>query len=198
MTTVILSDKLREKITNSVLLPFDKRIADAEIALPLMFDPMEVYHSTVLPRDMFAIFMLYPSFVVTNRAMIVRWDTPSTYEKFRIEFGRDLPIPNSVSWGTPITHIPRTIVLAPERIDAHVHELHRLREERENTKQQVKKFLASARTLQQVAKHWPTVLDHVSDEIRAKYNEVVVRTKPVRVEIDEQTKVSLVKANLIK
>ncbi len=76
----------------------------------------------------------------------------------------------------------------------------RLIEEREMLRKSIATLLDSCNTLRQVLEKWPTALDFMSDEVKAKHAEKVDPSKKeakVISEVDDQAKMLLMKARML-
>jgi hypothetical protein len=76
----------------------------------------------------------------------------------------------------------------------------RLIKERDTLRESITELLNSCATLRQVLEKWPTALDFMPDEVKARHAEKVEPTKrEARVikEVDEQAKMLLMKARML-
>ena len=76
----------------------------------------------------------------------------------------------------------------------------RMAKERDILRNSIDQLLSSCGTLRQVLEKWPTALDFMPDDVRAKHAEKVDRTKKeVKVisEVDDQAKMLLMKARML-
>ena len=76
----------------------------------------------------------------------------------------------------------------------------RMVEERDTLRDSIGNLLDSCSTLRQVLEKWPTALDFMSDEVKAKHAEKVSPTKKetkVISEVDDQAKMLLMKARML-
>ena len=76
----------------------------------------------------------------------------------------------------------------------------RMVKERDILRNSIDQLLSSCSTLRQVLEKWPTALDFMPDDVRAKHAEKVDRTKKeVKVisEVDDQAKMLLMKARML-
>ena len=72
--------------------------------------------------------------------------------------------------------------------------------ERDTLRDSIAQLLNSCGTLRQVLEKWPTALDFMSDEVKAKHAEKVDPTKKetkVISEVDDQAKMLLMKARML-
>ena len=76
----------------------------------------------------------------------------------------------------------------------------RMVKERDTLRDSIAQLLNSCGTLRQVLEKWPTALDFMSDEVKAKHAEKVDPTKKeakVISEVDDQAKMLLMKARML-
>ena len=76
----------------------------------------------------------------------------------------------------------------------------RIAKERDTLRDSIAQLLNSCGTLRQVLEKWPTALDFMSDEVKAKHAEKVAPTKKeakVIGEVDDQAKMLLMKARML-
>jgi hypothetical protein len=76
----------------------------------------------------------------------------------------------------------------------------RLVKERDTLRESITELLNSCSTLRQVLEKWPTALDFMSDEVKARHAEKVEPVKreaKVIKEVDEQAKMLLMKARML-
>lgn len=76
----------------------------------------------------------------------------------------------------------------------------RMAKERDTLRDSIAQLLDSCSTLRQVLEKWPTALDFMSDEVKAKHAEKVDSTKKeakVISEVDDQAKMLLMKARML-
>ena len=79
-------------------------------------------------------------------------------------------------------------------------EIDRMANERDTLRDSIAQLLDSCSTLRQVLEKWPTALDFMSDEVKAKHAEKVNTTKKeakVISEVDDQAKMLLMKARML-
>lgn len=79
-------------------------------------------------------------------------------------------------------------------------EIDRMVNERDTLRDSIAQLLDSCGTLRQVLEKWPTALDFMSDEVRAKHAEKVAPTKKggkVIADVDDQAKMLLMKARML-
>ena len=79
-------------------------------------------------------------------------------------------------------------------------EIDRMANERNTLRDSIAQLLDSCSTLRQVLEKWPTALDFMSDEVRAKHAEKVDTTKKetkVISEVDDQAKMLIMKARML-
>ena len=79
-------------------------------------------------------------------------------------------------------------------------EIDRMANERNILRDSIAQLLDSCSTLRQVLEKWPTALDFMSDEVRAKHAEKVDQTKKgakVIADVDDQAKMLLMKARML-
>ena len=79
-------------------------------------------------------------------------------------------------------------------------EIDRMANERNTLRDSIAQLLDSCSTLRQVLEKWPTALDFMSDEVRAKHAEKVDQTKKgtkVIADVDDQAKMLLMKARML-
>ena len=79
-------------------------------------------------------------------------------------------------------------------------EYDRMVKERDTLRDSIDNLLSSCGTLRQVLEKWPTALDFMSDEVKAKHAEKVEPTKKetkVISEVDDQAKMLLMKARML-
>ena len=209
MATVRITNEIRYAVRRKIESLFDARIKKKLEELNHLDVAMQVFMKRITPEE----------FTVAQKLNTdVKWvpeisdlfvhitytgiDGKEKKHSFRVPFKPPVPAPPSFHGYTPnhdknIVH--PTLACYQPCVDVLL-ELDRTIKERDTLRDSIVDLLGSCSTLRQVLEKWPTALDFMSDEVKAKHAEKVDPTKKetkVISEVDDQAKMLLMKARML-
>lgn len=209
MATVRITDQIRREVRRKIESLFDTRIKKKLEELQHLDVAMQVFLRLVDPKELAAAQELNKDvkWVPELSSLIVRIsytgvDGNNKWAVFSAPFKPPVPAPQSfhgygVTSEKNIVH-PSLPCYQP-CVDVLL-EHDRMVKERDTLRDSIAALLKSCGTLRQVLEKWPTALDFMSDEVKAKHAEKVDPTKKeVKVisEVDDQAKMLLMKARML-
>ena len=209
MATVRITQDIRYEVRRKIESLFDARIEKKYEELQHLDVAMKVFMSRITPEEFAAAQKLNTDvkWVPEISSLIVRIqyvgiDGAKKNDTFTVPFKPPVPAPQSFhgyspSNGENIVH-PSLPCYQP-CVDVLL-EHDRMVEERDTLRDSIAQLLNSCSTLRQVLEKWPTALDFMPDEVKAKHAEKVDPTKKeVKVisEVDDQAKMLLMKARML-
>ena len=209
MATVRITQEIRQDVRRKIESLFDARIKKKYEELQHLDVAMQVFMRRITPEE-FAIAQKLNTDVkwvpeISNLLVHITYTGIDGEEKkhwFRVLFKPPVPAPASFHGFNPsneanIVH-PSMPCYQP-CVDVLL-EHDRMVNERDTLRDSIAQLLDSCGTLRQVLEKWPTALDFMSDEVKAKHAEKVDPTKKeVKVisEVDDQAKMLLMKARML-
>ena len=207
MATVRITQEIRQDVYKKIESLFDARIKKKYEELQHLDVAMQVFMRRITPEE-FAIAQklntdvkwvpeIYDLFVHITYTGI---DGKEKNRSFRVPFKPPVPAPasfHSYSYEKNIVH-PSLPCYQP-CVDVLL-EHDRMVKERDTLRESIAALLNSCGTLRQVLEKWPTALDFMSDEVKAKHAKKVDPTKKeakVISEVDDQAKMLLMKARML-
>ena len=207
MATVRITQEIRHEVRCKIESLFDARIKKKYEELQHLDVAMQVFVRQITPEELAAAQKLntdvqwVPEISSLNvRIEYTGIDGASKHVRFTVPFDPPVPAPQSfhcysnekniVHPSLPCYQPCVDVLLAHYRI---VKELNTLRDS-------IAALLNSCSTLRQVLEKWPTALDFMSDEVKARHAEKVNPTKKetkVISEVDDQAKMLLMKARML-
>ena len=209
MATVRITEQIRQEVRRKIESLFDARIKKKHEELQHLDVAMQVFMRRITPEE-FAIAQKLNTDVkwvpeinsLTVRIEYTGIDGNKKTTAFTVPFKPPVPAPasfhgyssssekNIVHPSLPCYQPCVDVLLEHARIVA----------ERDTLRDSIAALLDSCSTLRQVLEKWPTALDFMSDEVKAKHAEKVDPTKKeVKVisEVDDQAKMLLMKARML-
>ena len=210
MATVRITEQIRQEVRRKIELLFDERIKKKQEELQHLDVAMQVFMRHITPEE-FAIAQKLNTDVkwvpeissLTVHIEYIGIDDDKKHVTFTVPFESPVPAPQSFHGyssyrnGKNIVH-PSLPCYQP-CVDVLL-EYDRMVKERNTLRNSIAQLLNSCSTLRQVLEKWPTALDFMSDEVKAKHAEKVNPTKKeVKVisEVDDQAKMLLMKARML-
>ena len=209
MATVRITEQIRQEVRRKIESLFDARIKKKYEELQHLDVAMQVFMRRITPEE-FAIAQKLNTDVkwvpeissLTVRIEYTGIDGTNKNVVFTVPFKPPVPAPTSfhgysASIDKNIVH-PSLPCYQP-CVDVLL-EHDRMVKERDTLRDSIAQLLNSCGTLRQVLEKWPTALDFMSDEVKAKHAEKVDPTKKeVKVisEVDDQAKMLLMKARML-
>ena len=209
MATVRITDEIRRYVSKKIESLFDARIKKKLEELQHLDVAMQVFMCRITPEE-FAIAQklntdvewvpeIHDLFVHITYTNI---DGREKKHSFRVPF--ELPVPAPASFHGYSENTDKNIVhpslpCYQPCVDVLL-EHDRMVKERDTLRDSIAALLNSCGTLRQVLEKWPTALDFMSDEVKAKHAKKVDPTKKeakVISEVDDQAKMLLMKARML-
>ena len=209
MATVRITQEIRHKVLRKIELLFDARITKKYEELQHLDVAMQVFMRRITPEE-FAIAHKLNTDVkwvpeISSLMVHIEYtgiDGAKKNVTFSVPFKPPVPAPQSfhgysASNEKNIVH-PSLPCYQPcvDVLLAH----DRMVKERNTLRDSIAALLNSCGTLRQVLEKWPTALDFMSDEVKARHAEKVDPTKKetkVISEVDDQAKMLLMKARML-
>ena len=208
MATVRITEKIRLEVRHKIESLFDARIRKKFEELQHLDVAMQVFMRRIVPEEFAAAQKLNAN---------VKWVAEISSLTVHIEYvgidGADRRVTFTVPFEPPVP-APQGFYTYSANANNIVHpslpcyqlcvdlllEHDRMLKERDTLRDSIDQLLSSCSTLRQVLEKWPTALDFMSDEVKAKHAEKVHPTKKeVKVisEVDDQAKMLLMKARML-
>lgn len=209
MATVRITDQIRYEIRRKIESLFDARIKKKYEELQHLDVAMQVFMRRITPEEFAAAQKLNADVKwvpeissLTVRIEYTGIDGARKNTTFPVPFKPPVPAPQflhgySSSYEKNIVH-PSLPCYQP-CVDVLL-EHDRMVQERDTLRESIDNLLNSCGTLRQVLEKWPTALDFMPDNVKAKHAEKVDRTKKetkVISEVDDQAKMLLMKARML-
>ena len=211
MATVRITNEIRHAVRRKIELLFDARIKKKYEELQHLDVAMQVFMRRITPEEFAAAQRLNADVKwvpeissLTVRIEYTGIDGAKKNTTFTVPFKPPVPAPQSFhGYGTyqndqkNIVH-PSLPCYQP-CVDVLL-EYDRMAMERDTLRDSISQLLGSCSTLRQVLEKWPTALDFMPDDVKAKHAEKVASTKKeakVISEVDDQAKMLLMKARML-
>lgn len=209
MATVRITQEIRQDVRRKIESLFDARIEKKLEELNHLDVAMQVFMKHITPKE-FTVAQKLNTDVkwvpeISNLSVHITYTGIDGKEKknwFRVPFKPPVPAPASFQGYNPSSEeniVHPSLPCYQPCVDVLL-ELDRMIKERDTLRDSIAALLDSCGTLRQVLEKWPTALDFMSDEVKAKHAEKVDPTKKeVKVisEVDDQAKMLLMKARML-
>ena len=208
MATVRITNEIRYAVIRKINSLFDARIEKKHEELQHLDVAMQVFMRRITPEE-FTVAQKLNTDVkwvpeISDLLVHITYTGIDGKEKkhvFRVPFEPPVPAPASFR---DYRHTDENIVhpslpCYQPCVDVLL-EYDRITEERDTLRDSIAALLNSCSTLRQVLEKWPTALDFMPDEVKAKHAEKADRTKKeakVISEVDDQAKMLLMKARML-
>lgn len=210
MATVRITQEIRQDVRRKIESLFDARIKKKYGELQHLDVAMQVFMRRITPEE-FAIAQKLNTDVtwvpeISSLTVHIEYTGIDGAEKivaFTVPFKPPVPAPQSFHGYRYDSNEKNTVHPSLPCYQPCVDVLlehDRMVKERDTLRDSIAQLLDSCGTLRQVLEKWPTALDFMSDEVKAKHAEKVDPTKKeVKVisEVDDQAKMLLMKARMI-
>lgn len=211
MATVRITEQIRQEVRRKIESLFNARIKKKYEELQHLDVAMQVFMRRITPEE-FAIAQKLNTDVkwvpeissLTVRIEYTGIDGTKKNVTFTVPFKPPVPAPQSFHGYSYSSNNEKNIVhpslpCYQPCVDVLL-EHDRMVKERDTLRDSIAQLLNSCGTLRQVLEKWPTALDFMSDEVKAKHAEKVDPTKKeakVISEVDDQAKMLLMKARML-
>ena len=209
MATVKITEQIRREVRRKIESLYELRIKKKLEELQHLDVAMQVFMRRITPEEFAAAQKLNADvkWVPEISSLTVRIEYTGIYgtEKnvtFTVPFKPPVPAPQSFHGYSPSNEkniVHPSLPCYQPCVDVLL-EYDRIIEERDTLRDSIAQLLNSCGTLRQVLEKWPTALDFMSDEVKAKHAEKVDPTKKetkVISEVDDQAKMLLMKARML-
>lgn len=209
MATVRITQEIRQDVRRKIESLFDARIKKKLEELNHLDVAMQVFMRRITPEEFAAAQKLNTDVKwvpeissLTVRIEYTGIDGAKEKDTFIVPFKPPVPAPQSF-YG--YSHSNEKNIVHPSLpcyqpcVDVLL-EHDRMVKERDTLRDSIAQLLNSCGTLRQVLEKWPTALDFMSDEVKARHAEKVDPTKKetkVISEVDDQAKMLLMKARML-
>lgn len=211
MATVRITNEIRQEVRRKIESLFNARIKKKYEELQHLDVAMQVFMRRVTPEEFAAAQKLNADVKwvpeissLTVRIEYTGIDGAKENVTFTVPFKPPVPAPQSFHDYRYISNNEKNIVhpslpCYQPCVDVLL-EHDRMVKERDTLRDSIDTLLNSCSTLRQVLEKWPTALDFMSDEVKARHAEKVDPTKKgtkVISEVDDQAKMLLMKARML-
>ena len=209
MATVRITQKIRQEVRRKINSLFDARIKKKFEELQHLDVAMQVFMRLVTPEEFAAAQKLntdvkwVPEISTLNvRIVYTGIDGVDKTAAFNVPFKPPVPAPqsfHSYNYSSEKNLVHPSLPCYQPCVDVLL-EHDRMVKERDTLRDSIDNLLRSCGTLRQVLEKWPTALDFMSDEVKAKHAEKVDPVKKkakVISEVDDQAKMLLMKARML-
>ena len=208
MATVRITQEIRYEVRRKIESLFDVRIKKKYEELQHLDIAMQVFMGRVTPEEFAAAQKLNADVAwvpeissLTVRIEYTGIDGVKKNVTFTVPFRPPVPAPRSFHGyvGSEQNIVHPSLPCYQPCVDVLLEHDHMVKE-RDTLRDSIAQLLNSCSTLRQVLEKWPTALDFMSDEVKAKHAEKVDRTKKetkVISEVNDQAKMLLMKARML-
>jgi hypothetical protein len=211
MATVRITQEIRQDVRRKIESLFDARIKKKYVELQHLDVAMQVFMRLITPEEFAAAQKLNTDVkwvpeisLLTVHIEYIGIDGDEKNVTFNVPFKPSVPAPQSFHGYNYSSNNERNVVhpslpCYQPCVDVLL-EHDRMVKERDTLRDSIAQLLDSCSTLRQVLEKWPTALDFMSDEVKAKHAEKVNPTKKetkVVSEVDDQAKMLLMKARML-
>ena len=210
MATVRITQEIRQEVRRKIESLFDARIEKKYEELQHLDVAMQVFMRRITPEEFAAAQKLNADVKwvpeissLTVRIEYTGIDGAKKNVAFNVPFEPPVPAPQSFHGyrhgGNEKNIVHPSLPCYQPCVDVLL-EHDRMAKERDTLRDSIAQLLDSCSTLRQVLEKWPTALDFMSDEVKAKHAEKVNTTKKeakVISEVDDQAKMLLMKARML-
>ena len=207
MATVRITNEIRYEVRRKIESLFDARIKKKYEELQHLDVAMQVFMHRITPEE-FAIAQKLNTDVkwvpeISDLFVYITYTGIDGKEKnhaFRVPFKPPVPAPQPLhGYSNQKSIVHPSLPCYQPCVDVLL-EFDRMVKERDTLRDSIAQLLNSCGTLRQVLEKWPTALDFMSDEVKARHAEKVdPRKKKAKVisEVDDQAKMLLMKARML-
>ena len=209
MATVRITQEIRQEVRRKIESLFDARIKKKYEELQHLDVAMQVFMRRITPEEFAAAQKLNADVKwvpeissLTVRIEYTGIDGAEKNVTFTVPFDPPVPAPQSFhvySYSNEKNIVHPSLPCYQPCVDVLL-EHDRMVKERDTLRDSIAQLLNSCGTLRQVLEKWPTALDFMSDEVKARHAEKVDPTKKetkVISEVDDQAKMLLMKARML-
>ena len=209
MATVRITQEIRQEVRRKIESLFNARIKNKYEELQHLDVAMQVFMRRIIPEEFAAAQKLNADVKwvpeissLTVRIEYTGIDGAKKNVTFTVPFKPPVPAPQSFHGYSPSNErniVHPSLPCYQPCVDVLL-EHDRMVKERDTLRDSIAQLLNSCGTLRQVLEKWPTALDFMSDEVKAKHAEKVDPTKKeakVISEVDDQAKMLLMKARML-
>lgn len=209
MATVRITQEIRQEVRRKIESLFDARIEKKYEELQHLDVAMQVFMRRITPEEFAAAQKLNTDVKwvpeISSLTVHIEYIGIDGIEKnvwFTVPFKPPVPAPQSFhgySLNNEKNVVLPSLPCYQPCVDVLL-EIDRTAKERDTLRDSIAQLLDSCSTLRQVLEKWPTALDFMSDEVKAKHAEKVNSTKKeakVISEVDDQAKMLLMKARML-
>ena len=211
MATVRITQEIHQEVRRKIESLFDARIKKKYEELQHLDVAMQVFMRRITPEEFAAAQKLNANVKwvpelgsLTVRIEYTGIDGTKKNVTFTVPFELPVPAPQpfhgySCSSNNEKNIVHPSLPCYQPCVDVLL-EHDRMVKERDTLRDSIAALLDSCGTLRQVLEKWPTALDFMSDEVKAKHAEKVAPTKKetkVISEVDDQAKMLLMKARML-
>ena len=209
MATVRITQEIRQEVRRKIESLFDARIKKKYGELQHLDVAMQVFMRHITPEELATAQKLNTDVkwvpeisTLTVRIEYTGIDGVKKNVTFTVPFNPPVPAPQSFhgySSSNEKNIVHPSLPCYQPCVDVLL-EHDRMVKERDTLRDSITQLLDSCSTLRQVLEKWPTALDFMSDEVKAKHAEKVDPTKKetkVISEVDDQAKMLLMKARML-
>ena len=209
MATVKITEQIRKEVRRKIESLFNERIKKKSEELQHLDVAMQVFMRRITPEQFAAAQKLNADVKwvpeissLTVRIEYTGIDGDKKNVMFTVPFEPPVPAPQSFHGYIPSNEkniVHPSLPCYQPCVDVLL-EHDRIAKERDTLCDSIAQLLNSCGTLRQVLEKWPTALDFMSDEVKAKHAEKVDPTKKetkVISEVDDQAKMLLMKARML-
>lgn len=207
MATVRITQEIRQDVRRKIESLFDARIKEKYEELKYLDVAMQVLMRRVTPEEFAAAQKLNTGVKwvpeissLTARIEYTGIDGANKNVAFTVPIDPPVPAPQSFHGYSSERHIVHPSMLCYQPCVDVLLEHDRMVKERDTLRDSIAQLLDSCSTLRQVLEKWPTALDFMSNEVKAKHAEKVNSSKreaKVISEVDDQAKMLLMKARML-
>ena len=209
MATVRITEQIRREVRRKIESLYELRIKKKLEELQHLDVAMQVFMRLVTPEEFAAAQKLNTDVKwipeISNffvRISYAGLDGATKHVTFNVLFEPPVPAPQSFHGSSGIGKkniVDPSLPCYQPCVDVML-EFDRMVKERDTLRDSIDNLLSSCGTLRQVLEKWPTALDFMSDEVKAKHAEKVDPVKKkakVIDEVDDQAKMLLMKARML-
>lgn len=209
MATVRITQEIRQEVRRKIESLFDARIKKKYEELQHLDVAMQVFMRRITPEEFVAAQKLNADVKwipeISSLTVHIEYTGIDGVKKnvaFTVPFKPPVPAPQSFHgyrYDTEKNIVHPSLPCYQPCVDVLL-EHDRMVKERDTLRDSIAQLLDSCSTLRQVLEKWPTALDFMSDEVKAKHAEKVDSTKKeakVISEVDDQAKMLLMKARML-
>ena len=209
MATVRITNEIRYAVRRKIESLFNARIKKKYEELQHLDVAMQVFMRRITPEEFAAAQKLNADVKwvpeISSLTVHIEYtgiDGTKKNVRFTVPFVPPVPAPQSFHGYSPSNEkniVHPSLPCYQPCVDVLL-EYDRMVKERDTLRDSIDNLLSSCGTLRQVLEKWPTALDFMSDEVKAKHAEKVEPTKKetkVISEVDDQAKMLLMKARML-